>query len=324
MQPSLHKLNVLLARLQTDMGVQETTPDGATDFCTVEDNFSLDYKQDFGPQALAQGILGQPQTVKGIASCDIKISLPVVPSLSTTPNVNDFLLCCGFKQTELAFPYIYKQSSDIVGECKDMTLWGYTGDKTAFSSLLTIISSAMFDCKIVGELGKALMFEFTGKGAVEDGQFPQADNYPTGMPLLSSIVPAVIKATTMTIGSISFKILKFDLTFGNKVELVKDMSKQYGNSQATITGREVKFTAQALQTSLGTASTNPIEKMDGQTLGDFSIIITHSIYSTITIGSASGMCSITGIKQAADAGLNVFDISGTFINNDTQISFYSP
>jgi len=321
MQPSFHKLNVLLGRVQAVMGVEETVPVGATDFRTVEDSFSLDFVPTFGPQALSQGIFGQPQTVKGVAECNAKISMPAIAisSFITPPTVQDFLGCSGIKLTPEFFPLTYVQSSDIVGECKDMTLWGYTGDKTASSTLLTTAHSCMFDCKIAGELGKPLFFEFTGKGAVGDNEYPYASTYPTGMPLLSSIVPAVIKATLMTVGGISLKVIKFDVIIGNKVEMVKDASKWYGHSQAMIVGRDVKFTAQVLQTSLGTVSSNPIEKMDGQTLGDFSIQITPAAPNSITIASASGMCSITAVKQAADAGLNVFDISGTFINNDLKI-----
>jgi len=330
MEASLQKLNILLGRLQENKGIEEPGLSDATDFRTCEDGFSLDYKQEFGPQNLAQGVFGQPQEVKGLASCEAKISIPAIPTGDplVPPNVNDFLYCSGLTVALTGvFPIDYVQSSNITSDCSDMTLWAYTGDKGTSNSLMTKTHSVMFDCKISGELGKPLMFEFSGKGAVEDK--PTGSDYPDGaLALLSDRVPAVIKTTAMTIGGIEgMKILKFDLSLGNKVELVKDSSKKYGYTQATIVGREVKFSAQVLQENLGSDSSNPIQKLVGEILGNFKIEINGAEPSTetkITIASASGMCALTGVKQASESGLNVFDISGIFVNNDLKISFNGP
>ena len=320
MNPSFQKLNLLLGKLQSSLGSKQSTLT-LTDQRAVEDNFSLDYIPEFTAQNLAQGILGQPQNTKGVTHCDIKVSMPAVPTsvFGTPPNVNDFLLSSGLKQTAADFPFTYVQSDDIVKDCSALTLWGYSGDKVGANSLLTKTHSAMFDCKISGELGKPCMFEFTGKGAI--ATTPANASYPSGMTLLSDSIPVIIKTTEMTVDDITLKILKFDVTIGNVIEMVKDASQDYGYVQSTIVGRSVKFTAQVLQEDLGTSENNSIKKMDDQTTGDFGITFGDSVYS-ISINSASGKCHITSVKQAAEAGLNVFDISGVFINNDLQILFY--
>jgi hypothetical protein len=317
MNPSFQKLNLLLGKVQSALGTKQSSLT-LSDQRAVEDNFSLDYNPEFEGQNLAQGIFGQPQDVKGTAPIDVKISMPVVPSGTTTaPNVADLLKCCGLAQTGPATNMFTYTPSSLITAWSDMTLWGYTGDKTTGNSLLTKVHSVMLNCKLSGELGKPFIAEFTGKG-VPDG-YPAAASYnATGsITLLSTITPAVIKSTTATIvGLTALHILKFEVDIGNVVELVKSPSDDSGFIRAIITNRLSKWSCTVLQDAVST--TNPIVQMNTPTLGLLDFIF-GTAGARIEVASAASKCMCTKVKQSVDAGLNTFDLSGTFVDNDYTI-----
>lgn len=184
MSASFSKLNVLLAKTQASLGTHQTGLDSSS-FVTVDDNFTMDFKQEFTEPNLAQGIFGQPQSVAGTQSVDVKVTLPVIPTGSTTPaNVDAFLTCSGLSKGLVGNAFTYSPSSAYQTDWKDMTLWSYSGDHTNTNSLLTKTHSVMFDCKISGELGKPCTFEFTGKGP--------SDGTPTGASYVSGTLPLFV------------------------------------------------------------------------------------------------------------------------------------
>jgi hypothetical protein len=321
MNPSFQKLNILLGKTQVTLGTKQTSL-ALTDLLAVEDNFSIDYIPGFTAQNLAQGIFGQPQTVKGTSPIDIKISMPVVPSGDTTTcNISSLMRASGFAVSGPSTnQYTYTPTSDVTSSSdktswQDMSLWAYTGDKSVGNSLITKAHSVMFSAKISGELGKPCMCEFTGKG-VADGT-PAAGNYNDSgsITLLSKVTPAVIKSTTATIGSLDgLHILKFDVDVGNIVELVKSPSADSGYLRSIITNRASKWSATILQD--GVSTKNPISIMDAQTLTDLDFVF-GTAGSKIEIKS-TGKCQITSCKQGNDAGLNTFETAGIFVDNDWE------
>lgn len=120
----------------------------------------------------------------------------------------------------------------------------------------------------------------------------------------------------MTVAGSSLRISKFNVDLGNTVQLVKDPSCDSGYLQSMITGRKSKFSATVYQENLG--SSNPLSIMAGPTPGLFQM--TWGIAgSRITLKSGSGKCQITNVKQANDNGLNTFELSGIFIDNDFSL-----
>jgi hypothetical protein len=317
--PSFQKLNFLLAKVQTD---QDSAIGGltvASDFVTVDDNFEITHKTNFSEQSLAQGFFGNPQQVKGTQECDVKVTMPIIPTATTTPpNVHDFLLSSGMVCDDDTTPiYTYTPTSDIVGLGTAMELWAYTGDKSSGNALLTKSFGTMFDLKITGKLGEAAKCEFTGKGIPVAS--PSAVTYPTdsfAAIAQSGAVPSVIKATSMTVGGITSKILEFEATLGGEVVLKKNPANDSGNGQAVITSRKSQVKAKIYQEGL--SSGNPYQTMQGQAIGDFSMQWgTGATNANVRVYSDS--CEIIDVKQGEDNGLNIFDITCALKNNDWQL-----
>lgn len=308
MQPSFSKLNVLLGKLQSALGTKQSSL-ANTDFRTVGDDFALNYKPEFREQALAQGIFGQPSMIKSMASVEASVKLPVIPTGSTaTPNIHDFLLSCGLKYSLSLNTHTYEPSSAIDTYWKDMTLWAYTGNKTAASSLLTKAHSIMFDLKLSWEIGAAMMAEFTGKGT-PDG-VPTAASYVSGdLALLSTVPPAFLKSTELTILGGTYCVLKGEITLGNQIEMIKCPSDDSGFIRSTIKSRKSTFSITCYQ-DMG--NEDPLNEMDDETIGD--IQLTFGVAGS-RLGVGSSSAQITNCQNGVDGDLNTHEISGYFVNN---------
>ena len=309
------KMNVLLGKLQSALGTKQSSL-AFGDFRTIDDTFELSYKQEMVEQALAQGFFGQPQHIKGMASIDAKISMPIIPTGSATePNVSEFLKCCGMSYALATAKHTYAPSSDIATDYKDMTLWGYSGSKVSGESLLTKAHSVMFDLELALELGKPAQCVFTGKG-VPDGK-PDAASYVSGtLAVLAGAVPAVVKSTTATIDGYSLNILKANVKLGNDVQLIKSMSDASGYLQAMITGRKSTFTATVYEET--PASKNVFDLLDGQTLGNFAMTF-GTAGSRITVAS-TGKTELVDVKPGNDNGINTWEITGSFVDNSWSLA----
>jgi hypothetical protein len=312
---SYQKMNVLLGKVQSALGTKQSSL-AYGDFRTIDDTFELTYNAEMIEQNLAQGFFGQPQTIKGMQSVDCKVSMPIIPTGSTTaPNVHDFMTCCGMKAELATNLRTYTPSSDVATDWKDMTLWGYSGSKVTSESLLTKAHSVMFDAELAFELGKPALATFTGKG-VPDGK-PDSATYVSGtLAVLSGAVPAVLKATTMTVCGYSLNILKANVKIGNDVQLIKSASDNSGYLQSMIAGRKSTWSATVYEET--PASKNVFDLLDGQTLGLFQMTF-GTAGSRITVASTAAKCEITSVKTGNDAGINTWEVSGSFIDNDFAI-----
>ena len=318
--PSFTKLNILLAKVQESPGTKQATLTD-DDFVTVGDDFALDFKEDFKEQNLAQGILGQPQRIKGVQTIDVKVNMPVIPIKyteypSTLPNITNFLRCAGMKYSQ-ANPAIHTfvPSSDEDGDYKDMTLWGYTGNKTTGRCMKTMVHSVMFDCKLAWTIGEAMMAEFTGKG-VPDGIPESPSEYPFGHsepPLLSLVPPAFLKATSLSVLGSDYSILKGELTIGNQIELIKHPGEISGFKRAVIKGRTSTFSLSVYQNS---GEADPIADMDGEVI-DALLLKFGAIGAEIQISSSKA--AFHDVKNGKDGDLNTHEIAGYFVDNDFAI-----
>jgi hypothetical protein len=304
-------MDVLLGKLQSALGTKQTSLVN-TDFRTIDDTFELTYTQEMVEQALAQGFFGQPQRIKGLCAVDAKVSMPIIPTgTSTEPNVTDFLKCCGMSYALATSKHTFAPSSDVATDWKDMTLWKYTGSKVAGESLLTKAHSIMFDAELDFEIGKPAHATFTGKG-VPDGTKPDAASYVSGsLSVLSGAVPAVVKSTAMTIAGYSLNILKANVKLGNEVQLIRSMSDESGYLQSMITGRKSTFTATVYEET--PASKNVYDLFSAQTLGNFDLTF-GTAGSRISIVS-TGKSEIIDVKPGNDNGVSTWEISGAFVDN---------
>lgn len=314
------QLNVLMYRNQASLGT-ELTSLGITDSTAVMDGYAVDFLPEFTPLDLATGTFGQQRQVRGAASTDIKVSLPINPTGGTGASLVDpFFLSSGMGVTTSTNLKTYTPSSDTTGVWKDMSLWSYTGEKTSGATYLTKTHSAMFDWELTGELGKPVMVNFTGKGAVS-GDVTSA-SYPTGVVTIpSTVIPATIKATSMTVAGKAMKLLSFSLSIGNTVSLVKDMSSTWGYSGATITNRESNWKAKAYSQSAASLSPFPVMTSDtAAALSDFSVTFGPVAGSRITVSSGTNKSQVTKVTQSEEDGINIFDMEGIFVDNDFSVA----
>ena len=311
------ELDVLIPKLQSALGTKNTVM-SLIDSTAVLDGFTMDYIQEFSPLDFATATFGQEAQVKGVASVDVKVDMPIIPTGSTAACSADvFLQSSGMSVTTATNLKTYAPSSDTTGVWKDLTLWSYTGEKTAGQCVRTTAHSAMFDFVLKGELGKPAMLSFTGKAATDTA--PDSSSFPTGtVTLPSQTIPATIKATTMTVGSRALKVLDFEVTMGNTLSLIKDMSAAYGYSGCTITKRESKWKARAYAQSAATLSPFPIQ--DGPTLSDLSITWGPTAGSRITVAADSSKCQITSIKNEDEDGIKVWNMEGLFVDNGWSLA----
>lgn len=314
--PTFQKLNLLLSKKQAVQGTKEAAL-VYTDFVTVDDTFSLDYKKEFSEQSLVQGILGQPQRVGGVSSVEVKVSMPIIPTGDATPlpNVDPFLRSCGLKYALATKKHTYTPKLAVVTDYADMTLWGYTGDKTASDSVLTKCANTMFDAEITGEVGKPAMCTFTGKG-VPDG-VPASATYPaTATALIAAVPPAILKNCVVTINGGTFSLLKFSVKTGNDVQLIKSAADESGYLQAMITGVKSAWSATVYMVDASTAANNPLTGMAAGTLATTSIKFGAATDSLISIVSGASKSQITECKQGADNGIMTWELAGIFVDND--------
>lgn len=316
MVPSFEKLKLLTAKVQSALG-SKATP-AAADFVTVDDTFELTYKKEFADQALAQGIFGNPQGVAGSSSVECKVSLPIIPTGSATvPTVGKFLNCCGMVYALATSKHSWAPTSVIPANWQDCTLWGYSGDKTAGDAIITKAHSVMFDYEIAGEVGKPVVCTFTGKG-VPDG-VPAAGTYLTdSIAAIAGAPPAMLKNATQSINGVTMTILKFSVKGGNDVQLIKNMSDDSGYLQSMITNKKAEWSATVYIEDQ--SAKNPFTGMAAGTLATTTIKFGNATNYLVSITSGSNKSEIRDIKVGNDNGLQTYEITGTFVDNDFTIA----
>lgn len=332
------QLDILLGRAQgtgsaawaTEVGLSATSPDslfGASDFLMVADGFSLDVTQEMTAQKYATGIFDQHRSVPGTVSADAKITTYLSANNSNSTGYPDaqadafaiYLLASGMSVAQVgdedSLTRAYWPTSNYTG-WNALKLHKYSGDLTAGNSLLTKACGVMFNGVIKGEIGKPISLELTGKGAVS--AMPANVDYPGGtFTQLSDVIPAVLKSSAFQIAGGTYKLLTFEWDFGNKIELVKDMTAPFGFGYAEITDRTAKWKVKVYESPYG-EGTNPFGAMAAGTVTDIKIVVgTSPTELTFKTGYGSAnQAQITSIKPGNDNGINTWEIDGIVLNND--------
>jgi hypothetical protein len=310
------KLDLFLAKQQTALGTKQDTL-ANTDYCAAMEGTALNYKHEMSPMPIVAGAFSQEPHVLGSSSFAPKIILPIIPTGGVTAsNVDIFLVASGMAVATSTNKKTYTPSSAPATDWKDVTLWHYTGDKASGDSILSKAHSCLFDCRISGEVGKPCMAEFNGLG-VPDG-YPTAATIEAGaITWPASTVPAVLKATTITINDKTLKCLKFEVNMGNKIVLLKDATNAHGYSRADIGDRVSTWKATVYQSNANPDSLYPY--LDAGTLGDF-VFTFGTAGSRITIASGADHCMTTEVVDGESDGIKIYEVSGIFVHNDWSIA----
>lgn len=315
--PTFQKLNLLLAKAQTTLGTAIGSLASPTNFITVDDNFELTYKKDFAEQSLVQGIFGQAQRVAGMSMFDAKVSLGIIPTGAVTePVIKPFLDACGTIYVLATKKHSWTPTSVVAANWKDLEMWSYTGDATSGDSILSKAHSCMFDVEFAGEVGKVVTATFTGKGVPV--AVPAAGTYPTVPTIITTVPPAVLKNTTMTINGLTLNILKFSVKMGNDVQLIKSPADESGYLQSMIVGRKSTWSVTVYMQDAST--NNPQSLMAAGTLGTTTIKFGASTDNLISFTSGASKSEIIDCKQSSDNGLMTWDITGNYVDNNFTIA----
>jgi hypothetical protein len=304
------ELDVLLLKAQASIGTAQTSL-ANTDFLTVGTGFGLDLVQEIVPVEMTAGIFGQTSPVPGLYRYDAKISVPVIPTgTSTEPIIANLLKSSGMTVSTSTNKHTYSPSSTYTS-WKDVTLWSYTGDKQSGDCLLSKAHSVMFDWTLTAEVGQPAMMEFTGMGPAY--ALPAAGTYVTGtLTPLATLIPATMKATTVTIAGQTYKILKLSVSIGNEVRMLKDPTATGGYFRADIAKRTSKWTATVYQENL--SDLDPHVELNTPTLTSFSVTW-GTAGSRITVAADTSKAQITSVKNVDEEGIKTFDLEGAFVDN---------
>ena len=310
-----HKeLDVFLAKLQS---ARFTAATGLTNtnFGYFRSDAVFKPEFDFADTDYATGTFGQEKSVRGKAKVAQTLSMPVIPTGSTTePDIGKFLACCGMEMSGPTGNVFSYAPSNTPANWKDMTVWKYSGDKASGACLITKSDSALYNVKFTGKIGEALWAEFAGMGALTS--LPAAGSYVSGTLTIPSLEPAIIKTTTMTIQGATLKCLEFVLDAGNAVTMIVDGSKDYGHQGADIGKKSGKWSAKVYQASHATF--NPYTNLDASTLS--TMACTFGIAGSKVTITATSKTQCKDATSADDNGILIYDLAGTIIDNDWSIS----
>ena len=304
------ELDVLLCKTQAAIGTAQASLTN-TDFLTVGNGFGLDFAQEIVPVEMTAGIFGQTSPVPGLFRYDAKLSVPIIPTgTSTEPIVGALLKASGMTVSTSTAKHTYSPSSTYAS-WKDVTLWSYTGDKTSGDCLLSKAHSVMFDWTLTAEVGQPAMLEFTGMGP--SYAIPAAGTYVSGtLTPLAALIPATMKATTVTIAGQTYKILKLSVTIGNEIRMLKDPTAACGYYRADIAKRTSKWTATVYQENL--SDLDPHVELSTPALTSFSVTW-GTAGSRIKVAADTNKAQITSVKNVDEEGIKTFDLEGAFVDN---------
>jgi len=347
---ALNKLDLLLGRLESGWGIEagqgedvailapgQTGPvvapftdNMSDDFRQVAEGFSVELKVDKTNIKQAVGALGQQRAVIGQIGADVKVTMYPVPMPNTETILDaicDFLRCSGMSlsiesgSSGYMLPFAYRPSSDYVNDWLTMTLNKYTGDKTSLGSYLTRVMGCMFNPTFKAELGKPFVCELTGMGAVP--AMPDVATYPTTpITQLSDLIPPSLKFGSFNVYNTAYRLFSLELTLGNKIELVEDMSTAaLGFLYAMIADRASTFKAKIVESPY--ASSGDISPFESLAEGDTFDFTSTFGYANGRMNLSTGYnnpnrAQLTGIKPGNKSGLNTWDIEGLVLDNDWQ------
>lgn len=147
------------------------------------------------------------------------------------PPIVNVLTCCGFK---LVNSTLTPQTQTDVGNTGTFAL----NRDGVFKSLAGVMLNAVF----TGEVGKAVMVKFSGKGKRFTGDLTKPRDASMVAPTYLDVAPPTLRGVTFEIGGDSMCVPGFELDLGCDVQLRECITDETGILAAQITGLNPRFT----------------------------------------------------------------------------------
>jgi len=231
--PFITAKNAVVGKLETTWGTAETLT--STEFdarirdVTISpeiESYILEYAS--GKHSTAGAVMG-----KRMATIGFKIDMNLGAAAATAPKWGKFFQACGASQTVVS-----TTSVDWAPDATSITL-GFYLTPTSGNAVFLLVKGAMGNCKVVmDELGQPIVADFEFKGC-----FVSVTSAASALTLTSpdtSIPPATV-GSVITLASIAQRIARFELDFGNDVQLKYDPADSTGYLAAYIAKREPRL-----------------------------------------------------------------------------------
>jgi hypothetical protein len=307
------KLRVLLVKAQTAQGTPETALVN-TDFVAVDQGFKLDVMPEMYKPELARNIFGNEPNIPGKIPAAIECSFDVSCTGSTTaPMMSKFLLASGYSEAVATNKRTYTPLHTRTG-MGDITAWSYSGDKTTGQCALVKCANIMGSLSLDGKNGLPLKAKFAGKGA-QSAAPSMTDYIATALSLQAGTKYPVMSASTVSLMGYTTPLVSafsFDQAAG--VVLQDNISATYGIDGAHISG----YSAKCKITFYANGTDNVLSTLQAGTLSTMQITFGPA-GSRFTLKSGTSKFQIEAVEIGEADGLGIYNIDGTFVDNDHTI-----
>jgi hypothetical protein len=309
----------VLFKQQTTFGTPEVALI-ASDLLEVESGAQLQFDPSITEMALVGAGFPQNEPVIGPSEASVSLSVPLRTGgvEGNTGYVGKLLPCLGMKETasdsdaDLANDrYIYTFSNKQ-SEWKDATVWGYTGNLDANSSVVRKCGNLMFGGDLNIDFDKSTaMLSLSGKGAYVAAAVvgTQATTSPSGI-----LIPEVKNATVSIMANSTIVPVDFKISFSQEAQPRLNPRVSYGKGLTVVRGRKLKWTSKVYIEK--PATFDPEALLYARTKAALSISW-GTVPNKITISSAKQL--ITGCNYSEHGGIQCWDLSGIFVDNDLSI-----
>ena len=246
----------------------------------------------------------------------IKMGLYSLGTTNSSPDIVKLFECSGWKK-RLDVPNIeLVPVSEIVNAA---TLWGYRGGPGANKAILEKYGNVMFDGTLSLEHGKRCEVDFTGRGKLVS--LPGVATMPSINTFRERVVvPTYKAATTMFMGVTDYKLVKFELPFGQDIQNLDDPTDTFGGGETEMADRKISWSATVYLRP--TATLIPQIKLHAGTSGAISIQW-GSVYGSPDLRIYAPNAYLSSVKEGNRNGILTWECKGTFLANDVAIRIYN-
>lgn len=296
-----------LAKIQSAYGTPEDNL-GADDFVEVLQDSKLDIIPSSDEYKTCAGRFSQNPAVIGSTYCDVQLDFNLRSfGADVIPDYANLWQAGNMKLTPTDVTNGIKYVLTPADESKDATVWKYGGSKKSNGSQLKKAENCQFDWKISSESGKRAVLSLIGKGTLAG--IPVASSIPSGLTKSNAFVPAFLNTTKVILGSAVYRMIKWEYSANNVVEMSPDGS-EYGYGPNEVTDQSIKWaiTVYAESPNVIDPYTALLNSQEGQ------ISFMYGPQGR-KISITSLQSQLIDIKESSQGNIVSWDLSGLCIDN---------